>query len=127
MVVKVGARVTEFQAGDRVATMFMRDYISGPLTPVAALSALGAAVDGTITEYGTFPQHGLVHITEDMTWLEASTLPCAAVTAWTSLYGDRTLKPGDTVLTQGTGGVSLFALQVITMNSNFELAYINDN
>ncbi|KAL6860803.1 hypothetical protein J3F83DRAFT_747593 [Trichoderma novae-zelandiae] len=112
VVVSVGPKVTEFRAGDRVAPTFMRDHISGPITPAAILSSLGAVVDGTLREYGVYPEHGLVRIPDSLSLLEASSLPCAGVTAWTSLYGERSLRPGDIVLTQGTSGVSLFALQL---------------
>jgi NADPH:quinone reductase-like Zn-dependent oxidoreductase len=70
-------------------------------------------MDGTLREYGVFDEAGLVHAPSNLNMLEASTLSCAALTAWNALYGleSRALKPGDTVLTQGTGGVSIFALQ----------------
>ncbi|UKZ74888.1 hypothetical protein TrVFT333_002558 [Trichoderma virens FT-333] len=112
VVVSVGPKVTAFRAGDRVAPTFMRDHIAGPITPAAVLSSLGAVVDGTLREYGVYPEHGLVRIADSLSLLEASSLPCAGVTAWTSLYGDRRMQPGDVVLTQGTSGVSLFALQL---------------
>ncbi|QYS97762.1 PKS_ER domain-containing protein [Trichoderma simmonsii] len=113
VVVSVGPKVTAFSAGDRVAPTFMRDHIAGPITPAAVLSSLGAVVDGTLREYGVYPEHSLVRIADNLSLLEASSLPCAGVTAWTSLYGDRYLQPGDVVLTQGTSGVSLFALQLV--------------
>ena len=71
-------------------------------------------MDGTLTQYGKFDEQGLVSMPETLSFQEASTLPCAALTAWDALYGleSRTLKPGDTVLTQGTGGVSIFGVQV---------------
>lgn len=70
-------------------------------------------MDGTLREHGVFDEAGLVRAPENLSMLEASTLSCAALTAWNALYGleSRALKPGDTVLTQGTGGVSIFALQ----------------
>lgn len=112
IVVSVGSKVTLFRAGDKVATTFMRDHVAGPITIAAIISSLGAAVDGTLREYGVYPEHSLVRIADHLSLLEASSLPCAGVTAWTSLYGDRRLQIGDVVLTQGTGGVSLFAIQV---------------
>ncbi|RFU74621.1 alcohol dehydrogenase [Trichoderma arundinaceum] len=112
IVVSVGPKVTMFRAGDRVAPTFMRDHVAGPITTAAILSSLGAVVDGTLREYGVYPEHSLVRIADHLSLLEASSLPCAGVTAWTSLYGDRRLQPGDVVLTQGTSGVSLFALQL---------------
>jgi NADPH:quinone reductase-like Zn-dependent oxidoreductase len=78
------------------------------------MTGLGGAVDGTLREYGAFDENGLVPVPKNLDMREASTLSCAALTAWNALYGleGRALKPGDTVLTQGTGGVSIFALQV---------------
>jgi threonine dehydrogenase-like Zn-dependent dehydrogenase len=77
-------------------------------------TGLGGFVDGTLREYGAFDETGLVAMPVNLNWQEASTLPCAGLTAWNALYGleSRALKPGDVVLTQGTGGVSLFAIQV---------------
>ncbi|KAL7949283.1 hypothetical protein V8C42DRAFT_361854 [Trichoderma barbatum] len=112
IVVSVGTKVTTFRAGDRVAPTFMRDHVAGPITPAVALSSLGAVVDGTLREYGVYPEHSLVRIADSLSLREASSLPCAGVTAWSSLYGDRCLRPGDVVLTQGTSGVSLFAMQL---------------
>ena len=76
-------------------------------------SGLGAQVDGALRQYGKFDQQGLVHMPSNLSFLEASTLSCAGLTAWNALYGleGRSLKPGDWVLTQGTGGVALFAVQ----------------
>ena len=78
-------------------------------------SGLGGAVDGTFREYGTFDENGLVHMPSNLNFLEASTLTCAGLTAWNALFGmsgEQKLKQGDWVLTQGTGGVSVFGLQV---------------
>lgn len=71
-------------------------------------------MDGTLRQYGSFEENGLVHMPSTLDFKQGSTLPCAALTAWNGLYGleSKALKPGDTVLTQGTGGVSIFALQV---------------
>lgn len=68
-------------------------------------------IDGTLRQYGTFPEAGLVKMPASLTYLEGSTLSCAALTAWNALYGLKPLTPGDVVLTQGTGGVSIFAVQ----------------
>lgn len=73
---------------------------------------LGGTHDGVFCEYGVFNEHGCVQIPSTLSYREAATLPCAALTAWNALYGGpRQLKPGDVVLTQGSGGVSIFALQ----------------
>lgn len=111
-VVNIGPGVTEFQPGDRVATCFFQDYVSGGISAKRLGTALGSVVDGVFRQYGVFPVHGLVSIPPSLSWREASTLSCAALTAWSCLHGDRPVKPGDTVLIQGTGGVSLFGLQV---------------
>merc|ERR1712000_60368 len=74
-------------------------------------TGLGGVIDGTLRQYGTFNEAGLVEMPESLNWQEASTLSCAAVTAWNALYGLKPLVPGDVVLTQGTGGVSIFAVQ----------------
>ncbi|KAK5219251.1 hypothetical protein LTR72_008433 [Exophiala xenobiotica] len=110
-VVQVGPGVTEFQPGDRVATCFFQDYVAGRTTAKRSGTALGSVVDGVFRQYGVFPAHGLVSIPPSLSWREGSTLSCAALTAWTCLHGDRPVKPGDTVLIQGAGGVSLFGLQ----------------
>jgi hypothetical protein len=110
----VGKRVTRFKTGDKVVTLFNQGHLAGSLDAQSLNSGLGGVVDGTLREYGAFDEHGLVHMPKNLNWLEGSTLSCAAVTAWNALYGleSKALKPGDTVLTQGTGGVSMFALQV---------------
>ncbi|EXJ76828.1 hypothetical protein A1O3_10473 [Capronia epimyces CBS 606.96] len=110
-VVKAGPGVTEFRPGDRVATCFFQDYVAGKPTLQRLQTALGADKDGVFRQYGIFPVHGLVAIPPCLDWREASTLSCAALTAWGCLHGERPVAPGDTVLIQGTGGVSLFGLQ----------------
>lgn len=112
-VISTGSKVTRFSIGQKVCPVFNQAHIAGPLTPEAAKTGLGGAVDGTLRQYGVFPESGLVHAPTTLNPIEASTLTCAAVTAWNSLYGitDKALKPGNIVLTQGTGGVSIAALQ----------------
>ncbi|KAF2800081.1 alcohol dehydrogenase [Melanomma pulvis-pyrius CBS 109.77] len=109
----VGSRVTRFKTGDKVVTLFSQGHLGGSLDGASIATGLGGVLDGTLREYATFDEQGLVHMPSNLNWLEASTLTCAALTAWNALYGleSRALKPGQTVLTQGTGGVSLFALQ----------------
>lgn len=109
-VVEVGPGVTMWKAGDRVAGIFMQNWLDGPLTPERAHGALGGDIDGMLAERVVLHETGLVRVPEHLNFEEAATLPCAAVTAWNALAaGD--VKPGDTVLIQGTGGVSIFALQ----------------
>jgi NADPH:quinone reductase-like Zn-dependent oxidoreductase len=109
-VVAVGAGVTRFQPGDRVAGIFMQTWLAGELDDAKTKSALGGAIDGVAAESVVFAEDGLVRIPEHLSFEEAATLPCAAVTAWNGLIAGG-LKPGETVLLLGTGGVSLFALQ----------------
>lgn len=113
-VVSVGEGVTTVKPGDRVAGIFMQKWLAGNLTQKAAKSALGGEVDGMLAEYVVLPEDGLVHIPPHLSEPEAATLPCAAVTAWHALI-EAGLKPGETVLIMGTGGVSLFALQFAVM------------
>ncbi len=110
-VVEIGEGVTRVKPGDRVAAIFMQTWISGELDEGKAKSALGGAIDGVLAEYVIFHEDGLVQIPEHLSYEEGATLPCAAVTAWNGLITSGGLKPGDTVLVLGTGGVSIFALQ----------------
>jgi NADPH:quinone reductase-like Zn-dependent oxidoreductase len=109
-VVAVGAGVTMWRPGDRVAGIFMQNWQDGPLTKAKARGALGGDIDGVLADYVVLNEEGLVAIPPHLSFQEASTLPCAAVTAWNALAAAE-LKPGATVLIQGTGGVSIFALQ----------------
>ncbi len=97
--------------GDRVAGCFMQGWLDGELTPAKARTALGGEIDGMLAEFVALHEDGLVRVPEHLTDEQAATLPCAAVTAWNALAVSGAVKPGDVVLTQGTGGVSLFALQ----------------
>ncbi len=106
-----GAGVTRVQPGDRVMCSFMPDWIGGGLDEAKAHSALGGNVDGVLAEEVVLPAEALVRIPEYLSFEEAATLPCAAVTAWHALVVGGAVKPGDTVLTLGSGGVSIFALQ----------------
>ncbi|KAL2202888.1 NAD(P)-binding protein [Sarocladium strictum] len=110
-VVAVGSKVTRFQKGSKVVTLFMQTHFGGPLTPAALGSGLGGTVDGTLRQYGIFNENGLVDMPQNLSYLEAGTLSCSALTAWNALYGLRPVLPGDWVLTQGTGGVSISGLQ----------------
>jgi NADPH:quinone reductase-like Zn-dependent oxidoreductase len=110
-VVATGAGVTRFKPGDKVAAAFMPDWVNGPPDEENARTALGGGGVGLLAEQAVLPEHGLVPIPSHLSALEAATLPCAAVTAWNALFENGRVKPGDTVLVQGTGGVSIFALQ----------------
>ena len=107
-VTELGPDVSRWKVGDRVMGIFMQGWISGAVHTEKAKTAMGGGVDGVLAEYRAFSQEGLVRIPEHLSFEEGASLPCAAVTAWNALKG---LQPGETVLVQGTGGVSIFALQ----------------
>ncbi len=109
-VIAVGAGVAAWKPGDRVAAIFMQNWLGGRPTPPKVKGALGGDIDGMLAEYVLLKETGLVAVPEHLTFEEASTLPCAALTAWNALTAGN-LKPNSTVLIQGTGGVSIFALQ----------------
>ncbi len=109
-VVALGTGVTRFAVGDRVAGTFFQGWIDGPPRP--ALVALGAPADGVLREHAVFDESDAVAIPPHLSFEEASTLPCAGVTAWRALMVAGDLRPGQTVLVLGTGGVSLAALQL---------------
>ncbi|KAI1031137.1 hypothetical protein LB504_000229 [Fusarium proliferatum] len=108
----VGEGVTEWKVGDRVVANFTQEHIAGRLTRDVGLTQLGGETQGLLGEYFIFPKTGVVKISDYLSFEEASCLPCAALTAWNALYGLTPLRPGQTVLLQGTGGVSTFALQI---------------
>ena len=111
-VVEVGPGVTRVTVGDRVCGIFHQGWTVGGITDAMAGTALGGDLDGVLCEYRAFDAEGLVRIPDGLGFEQAATLPCAAVTAWNALFhGPRPVRPGDTVLTQGTGGVSVFAIQ----------------
>jgi NADPH:quinone reductase-like Zn-dependent oxidoreductase len=110
-VVALGTGVTKRRVGDRVAGAFYPDWISGPITAANKKRGLGGTVDGVLAEYLVLQEDALVPIPEHLSFEKAATLPCAALTAWNALTEVSRLCPGQTVLLQGTGGVSIFALQ----------------
>lgn len=111
-VIAVGPGVTRFAVGDRVAGTFFADWLGGRRTKAAMATARGGGVDGMLAEMVLSHENGLVAIPDYLTFEEASTLPCAAVTAWRALFTDGNLKRGETVLLEGTGGVSIFGVQL---------------
>jgi NADPH:quinone reductase-like Zn-dependent oxidoreductase len=111
-VVAVGEGVTRVQPGERVCTLFAQKWISGQPTRERLRSTLGGPLDGTLAELAVFDQESVVKTPDHLSDEEAATLPCAAVTAWSALVTEGGVTAGDTVLVQGTGGVSLFALQI---------------
>ena len=116
-VVAVGEGVTKWRVGDRVCPIFVQSWLDGLPSTQKNRSALGAGdLDGVLREYGAFNEEGLIKIPEHLSFEEAATLPCAAVTAWHALVNSGNLKAGETVLALGTGGVSIFALQLAKMH-----------
>jgi NADPH:quinone reductase-like Zn-dependent oxidoreductase len=114
-VTAVGPGVTRVKPGDRVAAIFMQDWIEGPPDDRKAASALGGSINGMMAEQVCLNAEGLVHFPAHLSFAEAAALPCAGVTAWHALFRSGGLKPGESVLIQGTGGVSIFALQFAKM------------
>jgi NADPH:quinone reductase-like Zn-dependent oxidoreductase len=110
-VAAVGEGVTQWKPGDRVAGAFMQNWLDGLPTPAKVKGALGGDIDGMLTEFRCLNETGLVALPAHLSFVEAAALPCAAVTAWNALTAGN-LKPGATVLILGTGGVSIFALQL---------------
>jgi len=115
-VAEVGEGVTRVQPGDRVAGIFFQTWLTGDIIASYFQSALGGTTDGMLAEYVVLHEDGVVRIPDYISYEEAATLPCAAVTAWQALVPKGGLKAGDTVLVLGTGGVSIFALQFAAMH-----------
>ncbi|HTV08271.1 MAG TPA: NAD(P)-dependent alcohol dehydrogenase [Candidatus Aquilonibacter sp.] len=115
-VIAVGPAVTLFKPGDRVCTLFFQNWLDGEIQPLTGKSALGGPIDGVFATERILPETGLIHAPAHLSFEEAATLPCAALTAWNALVEQGHLHAGQTVLVQGTGGVSLFALQIARMH-----------
>jgi NADPH:quinone reductase-like Zn-dependent oxidoreductase len=127
----LGDGVSHVKAGDRVAPTFFMDWIDGPRDDRALRRALGGPAPGVACEFVCLPEHAMVKAPPFLSDLEVATLPCAALTAWSALFEVRNTRPGDVVLLQGTGGVSIAALQlanaagatvIITSSSDAKLA-----
>ncbi|HEX4140412.1 MAG TPA: NAD(P)-dependent alcohol dehydrogenase [Candidatus Methylacidiphilales bacterium] len=110
-VTAVSEGVTAWKAGDRVVIPFMPGWWEGPLSAAAVATALGGDVDGLLREFVVIAADALLPIPPHLSFEQAATLPCAGVTAWNGLFASGNLQPGQTLLLQGTGGVSLFGLQ----------------
>jgi NADPH:quinone reductase-like Zn-dependent oxidoreductase len=111
----VGPGVTRVKTGDRVVVCFSPTWLEGPVTQEAIDASLGCYVDGVLSEFVVLSELSVVPIPAHLSFEEAATLPCAALTAWNALFVADHLQPGRTVVVQGTGGVSLFALQFARM------------
>jgi len=130
-VIEVGPGVTRVKVGDRVAGNFFQRWSGGEPPADVQLSALGGGTDGMLAEYAVLEEDGVVKIPQHLSLEEGATLPCAAVTVWNAMTEHARLKAGDTILLQGTGGVSIFGLQfahamgiraIITSSSDAKLA-----
>jgi NADPH:quinone reductase-like Zn-dependent oxidoreductase len=112
-VIAIGDGVTEFNVGDRVAGTFFENWVDGPPRQDTRSTARGGVNDGMLSEYVLASSRSLIKIPQHLNYIEASTLPCAGVTAWNAVFKHGNFKQGDTVLLQGTGGVSIFGLQFV--------------
>jgi NADPH:quinone reductase-like Zn-dependent oxidoreductase len=110
-VVAIGAGVTRVKVGDRVCPSFFQSWIEGPVADYSRAKALGGSSAGVLQERLLLDAEGVSHVPDHLTWQEGSTLPCAGLTAWRAVAIEAPVGSGDTVLVQGTGGVSIFALQ----------------
>ncbi|HTV23089.1 MAG TPA: NAD(P)-dependent alcohol dehydrogenase [Polyangiaceae bacterium] len=126
-VVDIGPGVTRLRPKDRVAGAFFQKWIDGPFDSTKAASALGGAIDGVLSEYVVLEEEGALKFPPSLSYEEASTLPCAGVTAWVGLMDLGKLDAGAVVLAMGTGGVSIFALQLAkTMGATVILTSSSD-
>ncbi len=130
-VIEVGPGVTRVKVGDKVAGCFFQRWPGGEPSPQVQASALGGGIDGMLAEYAVLEEEGVVKIPQHLSVEEGATLPCAAVTVWHAMMQHAHLIAGQTVLLQGTGGVSIFGLQfahamgilaIITSSSDDKLA-----
>jgi len=130
-VVEVGPGVTRVKAGNKVAGCFFQRWAGGEPSPTLQASALGGALDGMLAEFAVLEEDGVVKIPDHLSLEEGATLPCAGVTAWDAIMNHAKLIAGQSVLLQGTGGVSIFGLQlahamgivaIVTSSSDEKLA-----
>lgn len=112
VVVDVGSEVTTLRVGERVITTFFPDWIAGEPTEASTARALGGSMDGVLAEQVVLPESAWVPVPAHLDAIEAATLTCAGVTAWHALFGVEPLQAGATVVLLGTGGVSIWALQL---------------
>jgi NADPH:quinone reductase-like Zn-dependent oxidoreductase len=115
-VVAVGPDVTQFRIGDRAAGTFFQTWTGGRIPANAGRNSLGGQLDGMLAEYVALPENGAIRIPDYLTFEEAATLPCAALTAWNALIETGRLKAGETVAILGTGGVSCFGVQLAKLH-----------
>jgi NADPH:quinone reductase-like Zn-dependent oxidoreductase len=118
-VTAVGTGVTQFRPGDRVASTFFVNWTAGQLPADASKNSLGGMIDGVLAEYALLAETGAIKIPDHLSFEEAATLPCAALTAWNALIDTGRIKAGETVAILGTGGVSCFGLAFAKMHGAF--------
>lgn len=111
-VVAIGPDVTRVKVGDRVTASCAVHWISGRYLPEFQSSSIGMTIDGMLADHVLLHENALVHLPAYLSYTEAASLPCAAVSAWSALHVATPLQPGQTVLIQGTGGVAMFGLQI---------------
>jgi NADPH:quinone reductase-like Zn-dependent oxidoreductase len=121
-VVALGPGVTQFNVGDRVAGTFFQVWTGGRMPRDAAKNSLGGNIDGMLAETVALPQNGAIRVPDHLSFEEAATLPCAALTAWNALIDTGALRAGETVLVLGTGGVSCFGIQFARLHGARVLA-----
>jgi NADPH:quinone reductase-like Zn-dependent oxidoreductase len=130
-VIAIGAEVTRFRVGERVASIYFANWLDGDPTPAKLAKVPGASIDGMLAEEVVVHEDALVALPDHLDFKEGAALPCAGVTAWNALFVEGRVRPGDTVLLLGTGGVSIWALQlakaaglraIVTSSSDEKLA-----
>jgi len=114
-VIAVGPEVTRVKVGDRVSANCLVHWIGGPKLAEYQASSIGTSIDGMLAEHVVLHENAFVHLPAYLSYVEAASLPCAAVSAWEALHVGSPLRPGQTVLVQGTGGVALLGLQIARM------------
>lgn len=114
-VIAVGDAVTDFAVGDPVVTCFYENWQGGRATAANHRRSLGRERDGVLAQVVTLPASALVPRPPSLSAAEAATLTCAGLTAWSALFGEAAIRPGQHVVVQGTGGVAIFALQFAKM------------
>jgi NADPH:quinone reductase-like Zn-dependent oxidoreductase len=110
-VAAIGSGVSRVKVGDRVTPSFFQSWIDGPVSAISRARALGGTADGVLQEKFLVDAEGVSIVPDHLSFEEAATLPCAGLTAWRAVAIEAPVGPGKTVLVQGTGGVSIFALQ----------------
>jgi NADPH:quinone reductase-like Zn-dependent oxidoreductase len=124
----VGAEVRRFSKGDRVIPIYMSGWHHGPLSGRhSGWKGLGGDIDGTATKFAVFHEDDVVAIPDSLSYEEAACIPCAGVTAWHALVSSGQIKAGDDVLILGSGGVSIFGLQIALMSGARVLAISSDD